>query len=315
MNTTAVTLQKKQRTRQASVWRAIAQHKHIYIILLPTLLFYLIFRYAPMFGNIIAFQRFSITRGIMGSQFVGLQNFIDFLSNYKFWQLLRNTLSINLLGLLFSFPAPIILALLLNEVRNLKFKKAVQTITYMPHFISTVVVSSMILTFLSSDGLINSIRQSFGGTSIAFMTEPSYFYGIYIISDIWQQVGWGSIIYIAALASVDQALYEAATIDGAGRWKQMLHVTLPGIAPTIIILLIMRIGQMLSVGYEKIILLYNPSIYETADVISTYVYRRGLQEGDYSYSAAVGMFNSIINFTLLMTANFFSKKISGSSLW
>ncbi len=293
----------------------LLKYKHIYLILLPTLLFYLLFHYGPMFGAVIAFQKFSITKGILGSRWVGLDNFVDFLSNYKFWQLLRNTLSINLLGLVFGFPAPIILALLLNEVQAQRFKKAVQTITYMPHFISVVVVSSMILTFVSSGGLVNTIRAFFGGEPISFMTQPQYFYAIYIISDIWQGVGWGSIIYIAALASVDVQLYEAATIDGAGRWKQMLHVTLPGIAPTIMILLIMRIGQMLTIGYEKIMLLYNASIYETADVISTYVYRRGLLDGDYSYSAAVGLFNSVINFTLLLSANFVSKRITGSSLW
>lgn len=295
--------------------REILKHRQIYIILLPTLLFYLLFAYAPMFGVVIAFQRFSITKGIFASQWIGLENFREFLSNYKFWQLLRNTLSINILGLVFSFPAPIILALLLNELKNYRFKKAVQTITYMPHFISTVVISSMILTFVSSDGFINALRSLFGGEAISFMTQPQYFYTIYIISDIWQGIGWGSIIYIAALSSLDVQLYEAATIDGAGRWKQMLYVTLPGIAPTIMILLIMRIGQMLSVGYEKIMLLYNPAIYETADVISTYVYRRGLIEGDYSYSAAVGLFNSIVNFTLLVSSNFLSKKFTGGGLW
>lgn len=293
----------------------LLKYKHIYLILLPTLLFYAIFCYAPMFGTVIAFQKFSITKGILGSRFVGLANFKDFLTNYKFWQLLRNTLSINVLGLIFGFPAPIIFALLLNEIRSSWFKRITQTITYMPHFISVVVVASMVLTFVASDGFINSVRGLFGAQPIAFMTQPQYFYAIYIISDIWQGLGWGSIIYIAALASVDVQLYEAATIDGAGRWKQMIHITLPGIAPTIMILLIMRIGQMLNVGYEKIMLLYNSSIYETADVISTYVYRRGLLDGDYSYSAAVGLFNSVINFILLVSANFVSKKTTDNSLW
>ncbi len=298
-----------------SFWKEAAKYKHIYIILLPTILFYLVFCYAPMFGTIIAFQRFSITKGILGSRFVGLQNFVDFLSNYKFWQLIKNTLSINILGLIFGFPAPIIFALLLNELKNEKFKKTVQTITYIPHFISVVVISSLILTFLSTDGLINSIMGIFGKESIAFMTEPKYFYGIYVASTIWQELGWESIIYIAALSSIDVGLYEAAKIDGAGRFKQVLHVSIPGLMPTIIILLIMRIGQMLSLGYEKIMLLYNPSIYETADVISTYVYRRGLLNGEYSYSAAVGLFNSVINFILLITANSISKKASGTGLW
>lgn len=298
-----------------SLLKRMAEYKHIYIIILPLLLYYAIFKYAPMFGNVIAFQKYSITRGIFDSKFVGLKNFVDFLSSYKFWTLLKNTLSINLLDLLIGFPAPILLALLLNEVRSPRFKKSVQTITYMPHFISTVVISSLILTFVSSDGMINGIREIFGLESISFMTEPKYFYGIFVMSNIWQQIGWGSIIYIAAMASIDMEQYEAATIDGAGRLKQALHITIPGISETIIILLIMKVGQMLSLGYEKIILLYNPAIYETADVISTYVYRRGLLEGDYSYSAAVGMFNSVVNFTLLMAANTVSKKVKGSGLW
>lgn len=298
-----------------SLWNRIAEHKHIYIILLPTLLYYLIFKYIPIFGNVIAFQKYSITRGVFGSRFIGLKNFIDFLTNYKFWELLRNTFSINFYDLLFGFPAPILLALLLNEVRVLWFKKSVQTITYMPHFISTVIVSSLILTFVSSDGLINAIRGLFGGEPISFMTEPKYFYTIFVTAGIWQNIGWNSIIYIATMSSVDMELYEAATIDGAGRFKQALHITLPGISETIVILLIMRVGKMLSLGYEQIILLYNPSIYETADVISTYVYRRGLLEGDYSYSAAVGIFNSVINFALLMFSNAVSKKLKGSGLW
>ena len=296
-------------------WNKILKFKHIYLILLPTLLYFLIFCYGPMFGAVIAFQKFSITKGIFGSAFVGLANFRDFLSNYKFWQLLRNTISINVLGLVFGFPAPIIFALLLNELRSQRFKKTIQTIVYMPHFISVVVVCSMVLTFVASDGFINTIWKVMGGETVPFMTQPKYFWGIYVISDIWQGLGWNSIIYMAALASVDVQLYEAATIDGAGRWKQMIHVTLPGIAPTIMILLIMRIGQMLSIGYEKIMLLYNPSIYETADVISTYVYRRGLLDNDYSYSAAVGLFNSVINFMLLLSANFVSKRATGNGLW
>lgn len=298
-----------------SLSKRILEHKHIYILLLPTLIYYLVFKYAPMFGNIIAFQDFKISRGIFGSEFVGFKNFIDFFSNYKFGQLLGNTLSINLWNLLIGFPAPIIFALLLNEVRCLRYKKLVQTVTYMPHFISTVIICSLILTFLSSDGLINGVLAMFGVEPISFMTEPKYFHGIYVASGVWQGMGWSSIIYISAIASVDAELYEAATIDGAGRFKQAIHITLPGISQTIIILLIMQIGTMLSLGYEKIILLYNPSIYETADVISSYVYRRGLLEGDYAFSAAVGMFNSVINFTLLMVSNAISKKVSGSGLW
>ncbi len=298
-----------------STWRRIVKYKNIYILLIPATLYYILFSYAPMFGNVIAFQKFSVTKGVWNSPFVGLENFRLFVSNYKFWQLIRNTLTINALGLLFVFPAPIILALLLNEVKALRFKKAVQSITYMPYFISTVVVSSLILTFAAKNGFVNEIRHILGFERISFMTYPQYFYPIYTISGIWQEAGWGSIIYIAVLSSIDSQLYEAAVIDGAGRWRQLLHITLPGILPTAMILLIMRVGQMLNVEFEKILLIYNPSIYETADVISTFVYRRGIAGGDYSYSAAVGFFNSTINLNLLVLANFFIKKTSGNGLW
>jgi len=296
-------------------WRDIYEARHLYILLLPTVLGYLIFNYAPMCGLVIAFQKFSLIKGVFGSQFVGLDNFVKFLTAPNFWQVFQNTLSINLMSLVFGFPAPIIFALLLNEVRNTSFKKAVQTITYMPHFISTVVICSMILTFVSSDGLINTLRGIFGGKEISFMSHPQYFQPIYIISGIWQGLGWSSIIYIAALSGVDQQLYEAAKIDGAGRWKQLWNVTLPGIMPTIMILLIMNIGHLMSMGYEKVLLLYNSAIYSKADVISTFVYRRGLLNAEYSFSAAVGLFNSVINFTLLMIANFISKKTTENALW
>ena len=263
-----------------------------------------------------AFQKYSVTKGIMGSKWVGLDNFKSFLSSYNFWQLFRNTLAISLYSLVVNFPAPIILALLLNEVRSTKFKKVVQTISYMPHFISTVVICSMVLIFLSSEGLFNSIRALFGGEAISYMTHAGYFRTIYVLMNLWQSIGWGSIIYIAAIAGIDQELYEAAVIDGAGRWKQVLHVTIPGISETMVILLIMRVGQVLSVGYEQILLLYNSTIYETADVISTYVYRRTLLEGgNYGYSTAISMFNSIINLILLVTANKISRKVSGKGLW
>lgn len=291
------------------------KYRQVYLMLLPTLILYALLCYAPMFGTVIAFQKYSITKGILGSKFIGLGNFIDFLSNYKFWQLMRNTIMLNLYNLVFGFSAPIIFALLLNEIRNERFKRTVQTITYMPHFISVVVVVSMLLTFVSSDGLINSIRGLFGLEGISFMTEPKYFRAIYTISGIWQQLGWNSIIYMAALSAVDVQLYEAARIDGANRWQQMLHVTLPSIIPTIMLLLVMSIGRMLSVGYEKIILMYNPTIYDTADVISTYVYRRGLMDGDYGYATAVSLFNSVINLILLRTSDFLSKKATGSGLF
>lgn len=296
-------------------WKQVIRNRDIYIILLPTILYFLIFKYVPMFGNVIAFQDYSITKGIWKSEFVGLENFKDFLSDYYFFRLLRNTLSINILNLIFSFPLPIIFAILINEIKNMRFKKAVQTITYMPHFISTVVVCSMVLTFVSSNGMLNSIRSLMGLEKISFMTNPSYFYPVYIISGIWQSFGWSSIIYVASMASIDQELYEAASIDGAGRFQKMMSITLPCLLPTIMIQLILNIGKMLSIGFEKVMLLYNPSIYETADVISTYVYRKGLLEGEFGFSTAVSMFNSIINFILVVTSNKISKKLSGSSLW
>ena len=203
----------------------------------------------------------------------------------------------------------------MNEVKHLRFKKSIQTITYMPHFLSVVIVCSMLLDFVSTEGLINGIRAIFGGEPIAFMSDPKYFYTIYVGSAIWQGLGWGSIIYIANIASIDQELYEAAVIDGAGRWKQAIHITLPSLSETIVILLIMRMGSLVAVGYHKIILMYNPAIYETADVISTFVYRRGLLEADYSYSSAVGLFNAVINFFTLTLTNWISKKVRGSGLW
>lgn len=294
---------------------SIARQKNIYIMLIPVIAYYVLFAYVPMFGNIMAFQDYKITRGIFESNFVGFKHFNSFLNDVYFWRLIKNTIRINVYGLVFGFPAPIIFALLLNEVRNISFKKTVKTITYMPHFISTVIICGMITSFVAREGVINSVIVSLGGSPLEFMTDPKYFVGIYTISGIWQNMGWSSIIYISALSSIDQELYEAASIDGASRWKQTIHITIPGILPTVSILLIMQIGQMLSVGFEKVMLLYNPSIYETADIISTYVYRQGILGANYSYSAAVGLFNSVVNFILLVSVNAFSRKISGNGLF
>lgn len=292
------------------------KQKELYLIVLPVLLYYLLFHYKPKYGLIIAFMDYSPRRGISGSTWVGLQHFMNFFQSIYFKRLLGNTLKISLATIVFGFPAPIILALLMNELRSKKFARVTQTITYMPHFISTVVICSMIREFVKPEGFITQILVKFfdyGGKNL--LSQPENFLPIYVISDIWQGVGWGSIVYLAALTAVDTELYEAAQIDGAGRWKQMLHITLPGIMPTIIIMLIMRLGQVMSVGYEKIILLYNEGIYETADVISTYVYRMGLVDRQYSFSAAVGLFNSVVNFLLVILANRFSKKVSDTSLW
>lgn len=293
----------------------IRMHKGAYLIVLPVVVFYILFHYKPMYGLIIAFKNYSPAKGIMGSSWAGFKHFEDFLTNPYFWRLMRNTLTISLSNLIFSFPAPIILALLLNEIKNKAFLRGSQMIMYIPHFISLVVICGMIINFTDIDGVINDLLNVFGIERKAYLNYPQYFVPIYVISDIWQGIGWNSIIYMAALTGIDTSLYEAATIDGAGRWKQTLHVTIPGILPTIIIMLLMRIGNLLSVGYEKVILLYNPLTYETADIISTYVYRKGLLEQNYSFSTAVGLFNSIISFILLIGANTLSKRCGEGSLW
>ncbi|AEE95362.1 ABC transporter permease [Mahella australiensis] len=293
----------------------LVKNRYIYIMLLPVVTYYIVFHYVPLYGAQIAFRDFSPSRGIWGSRWVGFKYFEEFFNSYYFGRLLRNTVLISLYDLIFGFPAPIILALLLNEVKNNIFKRTVQTVTYLPHFISLVVICGMIIDFLARDGLVNNMLNRFGIESIPFMIKPEWFRTVYVASNIWQGIGWGSIIYLAALSNIDPQLYEAATIDGAGRFRQALHVTLPGILPTIVIMLILRLGQMLNVGSEKILLLYNTSTYETADVISTFVYRKGILEASYSYSTAVGLFNSVINFALLVTANFISRKATETSLW
>nr|WP_152669184.1 ABC transporter permease subunit [Paenibacillus sp. DMB20] len=284
-------------------------------MLIPVLLYFTVFHYFPMYGASIAFKDFTPRLGITGSPWAGLEHFESFFNGIHFWRVVKNTLLISFYELLFGFPAPIILALLLNEVRKTVFKRTVQTITYMPHFISLVVVCGIIKEFTMSDGLINDILAFFGRERASLLLEPEYFRTIFVSSSIWQNIGWGTIIYLAALAGIDQEQYEAAKIDGANRWRQMLSVTLPGIMPTITILFILEIGRLMNVGSEKIILLYNPSTYDTADVISSYVYRVGLQEFNYSFSSAVGLFNSAINFTLVIGSNWLSRRMNKTSLW
>ena len=291
------------------------RNKELYLLLIPIAVFYIMFKYLPMYGAVIAFQDYSPNLGIMESDWVGFQNFIDFFTDRSFWRVLKNTLIISISSLVFCFPAPIIFAIMMNELRNKLYTRVVQTVTYLPHFISLVVICGLIKTFTMDTGFINTIIEFFGGERATLLNNPKAFVPIYIISEIWQSVGWGSIIYLAALTSVDQSLYEAAVIDGAGRWKQTIHVTIPCIMPTIVIMLILKIGNILNVGYEKIILLYNPLTYESADVISSFVYRKGLIDKDWSFSTAVGLFNSVINFGLLIAANKFSKRVTDSSLW
>ena len=287
----------------------------VYLMALPVLAYFIIFNYIPMTGIVMAFQKFQIKKGIWGSKWVGLENFARFFSSPYAWRLIRNTLLISFYGLLFSFPLPIIFALCLNEVRNARFKKITQTISYLPYFISIVVVVSILFDFCKSDGVLTKAAEAFGWSGGALISSPQWFRTLYIGSNLWQHLGYNSIIFNSALAAIDPQLYEAATIDGANRWQQTVHVTLPGIATTIVVLLILRLGQIMSVGYEKTILMYSPATYETADIIGSYVYRVGLVDADYSYSTAINLFNSVINLLVLFVANQFSRRISSTSLW
>ena len=295
----------------------VKRYKFAYLIGFLCLIYYIIFNYLPMGGIVIAFKDFRAARGIFGSNWADpwYKYFDQFFNGYYFGRLLRNTLLINLQDLLFGFPAPIILALLLNELRSQRYKRVVQTVSYLPHFISQVVVCGIILDFFSSSGVVNQVIEALGGSKTLFMQDAKYFQPIYVGTGIWQSVGYGSIIYLAALGGIDGDLYDAATIDGCNRFGRVIHVTLPGILPTIVIMLILRVGSMLNVGFEKIILLYNETTYETADVISSFVYRYGMQKGNYSYATAVGLFNSLFNFLLLIGVNAFSRRVSDISLW
>lgn len=309
-------IHRKQATKWQLFWKEAYKSKYLYFMFLPVLAYYIIFCYSPMYGLVIAFKNFSPYKGMWKSPWVGLDHFRDFIDSVYFWRLIRNTITINLYDLLVGFPIPILLALFMNEVANEKFKRSVQTIVYLPHFISTVVICGMLVAFLSpSSGIINNLRQFLGKEPIHYLAEPGWFKTVYIWSGIWQHAGWGSIIYLASLSGIDVQLYEAATVDGATNWQKLIHITIPGIVPTIIIMLILRIGSLFSIGFEKIMLLYNPTTYETADVISTYVYRMGILGGNFSYSTAIGLFNSIINFTLLVTFNKLSRRLTEISLW
>lgn len=296
----------------------IKKHPYVYLLAIPVLVYYILFCYVPMFGIVIAFKDYVPVKGVFNSPWAdmyGFEHFISFIKDPYFVRVLRNTLLISVYSIIFGFPSPIIFAILLNEIRSNKFKRTVQTITYLPHFISMMVVCGMITTFVGREGFINDIIVALGGERSNLITRPELFRTIYIVSDMWQGVGWNSIVYIAALTAIDQQLYEAATIDGAGVFRKIWHISIPGIMPTVIIMLIMRLGSLLSVGYEKIILLYTEMTYETADVISSYVYRRGILNTDYSFSAAVGLMNAVVNFIVIYISNRISKKLSETSLW
>jgi len=296
-------------------FRNLSRDWQLAIMFVPAIAFFGVFCYYPMYGLLIAFKDFSITKGIMGSPWVGFKYFKQFFESAYLWRLMRNTLLINVYNLLWGFPVPIIFALLLNELRARKLKKVVQTISYLPYFISLVVTCSMIKDLFAINGVINQVIIKLFGEPINFLNDPDWFRTMYVGSGIWQGFGWNSIIYLAAITSVDPNLYEACKIDGGGRFRQMWHVTLPGIKPTILTLLILNMGNMMSVGFEKINLLYTPATYETADVISTYVYRMGLLGSQYSYAGAVGLFNSVVNIIVLVACNYFGKKFFDTGIW
>lgn len=296
----------------------LKRHKWIYIMAAPVLVYVLIFFYYPMYGGIMAFKDYVPRQGILGSPWVGLDNFKKFFDSAYFWRLIRNTVSIGCLTLIFDFVTPILFALFLNEVTSNKFKRVVQTATYLPHFISLVVVCGLITTFLAREGLVNQVLITLGMSpdkAQNFLGKPEYYWAIYVISNIWQKFGWGSIVYFAAVTNIDPQLYEAAELDGATRMQKMLRVTLPGIAPTAVVMLIMAVGSIMNVGYEKTILLYNSQTYPTADIISSYVYRMGIVNQDYGYSTAVGLFNTLINLVLVVVTNKISRRVSETSLW
>lgn len=282
---------------------------------LPVLLYYLLFKYAPMYGVQLAFKKFSATAGIWGSPWIGLENFIRFFNGVYFRQIVFNTITISLFSLAVGFPSPILLALMLNEVKSSKFKKTVQTITYAPHFISTVVMCGMIILFLSQTGVIGKLTELIGGESINYLYKGQYFKTVYVLSGVWQGTGWGSVIYIAALSGVDPQLHESAVIDGATRLQRIWHINVPGILPTMSILFILNTGSIMSVGFEKVFLLMNDLNRSHAEVISTYTYKIGLIQNDFSFSTAIGLFNSVINMTLLLIVNSIIKKLNQSSLF
>lgn len=304
-----------QHLGKISLKKHLKKEWRLYTFLLIPILYFIIFKYVPMFGNIIAFRKYKGGTNIFGTEWVGLRYFLQFMGDASFWRSFRNTLTLSVSYLVVRFPFTLIFALLLNEIRNIRWKKFVQTISYLPHFISMVIIAGMIKEIVSLTGPINTLMANFGLDKISFIQEADWFPAIYIISGVWQGLGWGTILYLAAMTAINTELYEAAKIDGAGRFKQALHVTIPGILPTITTLLILDIGGIMGSNFEKIILLYLPSTYEKADVIATYVYRMGITGGKFSYATAVGLFEGIIGLVLVISANLISKKLTESSLW
>ena len=296
--------------------RKFLESRYLLLLFLPCFIYLVMFKYAPMWGILIAFKNYKLSVGLLHSPWVGFKHFVTFFQNPMALKLIRNTFLLGLYSLLWGFPMPIILALVLNEVRMVKVKRFIQTVSYLPYFISTVVIAGMLREFLSPNGVINQLIRSLGGHTIVFFNYASWFRTIYISSDIWQFVGWGAIIYIAALSNIDTELYNSASIDGCNKFQKIIHIDIPGIAPTIIILFLLNTGSILSVGFEKILLLYNPLLYDTADVISTYMYRAGFTGSpDYGYAAAVGLFQTVVCFAFILMSNTIAKKVSETNLW
>jgi putative aldouronate transport system permease protein len=296
-------------------FKKIFSNYQLYLFLLPALIYFIVFHYLPMYGILIAFKDFVATKGIMGSPWVGFKHFERFFESFQFWTLIKNTLGLSVVQLIVGFPLPIFLALMLNQIRSEKYKRFVQTVVYAPHFISVVVLAGMIFVFFSNNGLINNIILLFGGDPISFMAKPEWFKPLYIASGVWQETGWAAIIYLAALAGVSPELHEAAVMDGANKWQRIFHVDIPAIMPTAVILLILSVGGIMNIGFEKAYLLQTPMNQPSAEIIPTYVYKMGLQQAQYSFAAAVGLFNAVINLLLLIAVNKFAKKLSGTGLW
>ncbi|MFC5451623.1 ABC transporter permease [Paenibacillus aestuarii] len=306
--------------KRSKLWseasKSIRKHWQFYLLIIPAVLYFIVFKYIPMLNAVIAFKDYSVVKGIWGSPWAGLKHFRLFFNNPQFWVLMKNTLFLSLYQIAIGFPIPILLALALNEIRNGIFKRAVQLVTYAPYFISTVVMVSMIMLLLSPRlGVVNILLQSLGLDSINFLGVPSMFRNVYVWSDVWQGAGYSAVIYLAALAGVDPSLYEAAKMDGASRFQKIVHIDIPGIMPTAVIILILSVGNIMSIGFEKIYLLQNPLNLETSEIIATYVYKIGLLNANFSFATAVGLFNSIINLILLLLVNTLAKKVSKTSLW
>lgn len=320
MNPTAPAVKAKKAPKNSlhkdNIFKRFWKTRFLFALFVPALIYYIMFKYIPMWGVTLSFYKYNIFKGWAGSTFIGLKNFEVFFNSPSFWSITSNTLILGIQSLLITFPVTILFSLLLNEIRSLKFKKITQTVSYMPHFLSVVVVCSLATSLLDpTQGAINSIIKAFGGKPIYFLMESQWFRPIYLITEVWQGLGWGTIVYLAAISSVDPGLYEAARLDGAGRWRQMWSITLPAIAPTVATMFILKIGHIMDASMEKVLLLQQPITYDVSQVLSTYVYQIGLQQSDYALSTAAGLFSSLINLIMLIGADWVSKKVTDTGVF